>query len=59
LLLNNPSDYRKDHILTKQIAKIFADGIKLEDPLEESSVRQAAYCLTLGLPPEFLRENQS
>ena len=41
----------------KQINKVFADGIKLEDPLEECSVRQAAYCLSLGISPDYLREH--
>lgn len=59
LLMNNTVDLRKDRLLSKQIKKIFADGIKMEDPLEECSVRQSAYCFSLGLSPEFLREKQS
>ena len=56
LLMNNtPRVDRKDRLLRKKISKIFADGIRMDDPLEESSIRQAAYCLTLGLPPEYLR----
>ena len=32
LLETNPINYRKDRLLTKQIKKIFAEGIKLDDP---------------------------
>ena len=43
----------------KQIRKIFADGIRMEDTLEECCIRQQAYSLMLGLSLDFLRENQS
>lgn len=42
----------------KQIKKVFADGIELEDPQEEVQLRRAAYCLSLGITPEFLENHQ-
>ena len=32
LLETNPINFRKDRLLVKQIKKIFAEGIKLDDP---------------------------
>lgn len=43
----------------KQVDKVFADGIQLEDELEECSVRQYAYCYSLGLSPEYIHSHQS
>jgi len=59
LLESNPINYRKDRLLMKQIKKVFADGIRLEDPQEEIGTRRAAYCLTLGISPQFLSEHMS
>ena len=58
LLENKAATFQRDRILIKQIRKIFADGIRLEDKLEECCVRQKAYSLMLGLSLDFLRDHQ-
>ena len=58
-LLEQPtSAYLKDRMLMKQIRKIFADGISLPDPVEETKKRRDAYCLTLGITKQFIEEYQ-
>ena len=59
LLMNSTTvDYKKDRCLVKQIKKFFADGIKIDNnPEEEASLRKSAYCLSLGLSPQFLEEH--
>ena len=56
LLETCPENYRKDRLLVKRIKKIFADGISIEDVMEQAQVRKDAYCLSLGLSARFLEE---
>ena len=45
--------------MTKQIKKVFADGIKAETIEEETQIRKSAYCLSLGFSKQFLEEHQT
>lgn len=51
----NQLNFRTDRALKAKVDKIFADGIRREDPLEEMLVRQSAYCLSLGFSLDYIR----
>ena len=47
----------RDKVQLKEIKKVFADGISHDDPEHTCSIRRQAYCLSLGITDEFLREH--
>ena len=56
MLRNNQLNFRTDKNLRTKVDKIFADGIRREDPLEEMLVRQSAYCLSFGFSLEYIQK---
>ena len=59
LLEDKTQSYLRDKVQLKEIKKVFADGISHDDPEQTCSIRRQAYCLSLGITPEFLRDYQN
>ena len=59
LLEDNTQSYMRDKVQLKEIKKVFADGISHDDPQLTCSIRRQAYCLSLGISAEFIRDHQN